>query len=274
MTAPRRSLPPIATAWHFPAAAAAFIFVAAFGCAHSSGRTTTVAEGAAASPSPESIVSAPDRLEEDRKLDAGRKPATFLRFLEVGPGMRVAELFASGGYTTELLARAVGPTGVVYGQNTKLILEKFAEKPWSARLARPVNKNVVRLDRELDDPLGPDARNLDLVVSNIIYHDTVWMKVDRAKMNGAVKDALKSGGRYVVCDSSAKAGSGIESTETLHRIDEQVVRTEVTAAGFTLVKEGDFLRNPADQRDWSSSPRVAGERRGTSDRFCLAFKKP
>jgi predicted methyltransferase len=223
---------------------------------------------------PQAIVAAPDRTEADRKLDAGRKPVEFLRFLAVTPGMKVAELFAGGGYTTELLARAVGPSGVVYGQNTPFVLQRFAEKPWSERLKRPVNARVVRVDRELDDPLPPEARDLDLVVSNIIYHDTVWQGVDRAKMNAAIHAALKPGGRYVICDSSAKEGSGAAAAKTLHRIDEALVRSEVTAAGFQLVATADFLRNPQDTRDWNSSPMAAGERRGTSDRFCLAFRKP
>lgn len=232
------------------------------------------ASAATAAPSPEEIVKAPDRTEADRKLDGGRKPAELLRFLKVRPGMRVAELFAGGGYTTELLVRAVGPDGVVYGHNTKTVLERFAEKPWSERLARPVNRNVVRVVREMEDPLPPEARPLDLVVSNITYHDSVWLNVDRAKMNGAVFTALRSGGRYVVCDSSAKKGSGVEAAKTLHRIDEALVRKEVGAAGFRLVEEGNFLRNPADPRDWNSSPGAAGDKRGTSDRFCLAFAKP
>ena len=96
-----------------------------------------------------------DRTEADRKLDAGRKPVNYLRFLRLESGMKVAELFAGGGYTTELLARAVGPTGVVYGQNSQWVLEKFADKPWSERLARPMNRNVVRVDRELGDPFPP-----------------------------------------------------------------------------------------------------------------------
>jgi predicted methyltransferase len=242
-------------------------------CSHASPPAPPPAAPAAA-PTPEAIVSDPDRTEADRKLDAGRKPAEMLRFLKVQPGMKVAELFAGGGYTTELLARAVGPTGTVYGQNTKPILERFAEKPWSARLARPINKNVVRLDRDLEDPFPAEVRDLDLVVSNIIYHDTVWIGADRQKMNAAVFAALKSGGRYVVCDSSAKPGTGVEAAKTLHRIDETVVRNEVPAAGFKLVEEGNFLRNPADPRDWNSSPGAAGEKRGTSDRFCLAFQKP
>ena len=223
---------------------------------------------------PETIVAMPDRTEADLKLDAGRKPAELLAFLDISPGMKVAELFAGGGYTTELLARAVGPNGVVYGQNTRFVLQRFAEKPWSQRLTRPVNRNVVRVDRELDDPLPPEAKDLDLVVSNIIYHDTVWQKVDRPKMNAAVFAALKHGGRYVVCDSSAQPGSGTTAAESLHRIDELVVRQEVPAVGFKLVEQGSFLRNPEDKRDWNSSPMAAGAKRGTSDRFCLAFAKP
>jgi predicted methyltransferase len=163
---------------------------------------------------------------------------------------------------------------VVYGQNPKFILERFAEKPWSERLARPVNAKVVRLDRELDDPFPPEVKDLDAVVSNIIYHDTVWLKADRAKMNAAVFQALKPGGVYVVIDSSAKPGTGVSDVNTLHRIDEQVVREEVLAAGFQLAAESDVWRNPQDARDWNSSPGSAGERRGTSDRFALKFVKP
>jgi predicted methyltransferase len=93
-------------------------------------------------------------------------------------------------------------------------------------------------------------------------------------MNTGVFTALKMGGAYVVCDSSAKAGTGVADVKTLHRIDEQVVRDEVLKAGFKLQKEGSFLRNTEDTRDWSASPGAAGEKRGTGDRFCFRFVKP
>src|SRR5712675_1251267 len=76
----------------------------------------------------QAIVDAPDRSDADRALDGGRHPAEMLAFFGIAPGMKVAELGAGGGYTAELLARAVGPTGVVYGQNNKFVLERFAEK--------------------------------------------------------------------------------------------------------------------------------------------------
>lgn len=220
------------------------------------------------------LVAAPDRTEADRALDAGRRPEEMLAFLGVRPGMRVAELGAGGGYTTELLARAVGPKGAVFAQNPPAFVNGFLKTSWPARLARPVNANVVRVDRDFAAPLPEEARDLDLVVVNALYHDVVAMGVDRDAMNRAVLAALKPGGRYVVIDSSAKEGTGTADVKTLHRIDEAVVREEVTRAGFLLDAEGSFLRNPDDARDWSASPGAAGARRGTGDRFALRFVKP
>jgi predicted methyltransferase len=235
------------------------------------------AAAAAAAKIPEAIraaVEAPDRSAADRALDAGRKPAETLAWFGIRPGMRVAELGAGLGYTTELLARVVGPKGVVYAQNNRFILDRFAEAPWSARLQKPVMNNVVRVDREFDDPLPPEAHDLDAVVMILFYHDTVWMGADRAKMNAAVFKALRKGGTFAIVDHSAKQGAGTNETQTLHRIEESSLRREVEAAGFRLKAESDILRNPSDTRDWNDSPMAAGDKRGTSDRFVLAFVKP
>jgi predicted methyltransferase len=224
-------------------------------------------------PAVQALVDATDRSEEDKKLDAGRHAGELLAFLGLKPGDRVAELGAGGGYTTELLARAVGPKGRVWGENNAFIM-KFAEKTWGERLKKPAMKNVVRADREFDAPLPPEAKNLDAVVIVLLYHDTVWMGVDRDKMNKAVFDSLRHGGQYVVVDHSAPEGSGATEVKTTHRIDELYVLRDVERAGFHHVATGDFLRNPADTRDWNDSPREAGDRRGTSDRFVLRFIKP
>jgi len=229
---------------------------------------------ASATASISSAVSADDRSADDRALDGGRHPAEMLAFFGIAPGMRVAELAAGGGYTAELLARTVGPTGRVYGHNSPLILERFAAAPWSTRLSRPVMSNVVRVDRDFDDPLPPEAKDLDAVLLILFYHDTVWMGTDRARMNRAVFAALKPGGVFGVVDHSGRIGTGTSEVQTLHRIEESVVRQEIEAAGFQLAGEADFLRNASDTRDWNDSPRAAAERRGTSDRFVLKFIKP
>jgi predicted methyltransferase len=135
-------------------------------------------------------------------------------------------------------------------------------------------KNTVMVEQPTETPFPADAKNLDAVICILNYHDYVWQKVDRAKMNKAVFAVLKPGGTYDIVDHSAAKGSGIKDVETLHRIDEDVVKKEILAAGFKLDAESDVLRNPDDPRDWNDSPRAAAEKRGTSDRFVLRFIKP
>lgn len=256
----------------------AFLAFALVACGSSTPKpVASTAPAPSTGTTPKAIADAladPDRDPEDRALDAGRKPGELLAFFDIKPGAHVAELAAGRGYTAELLARVVGPTGAVFAENPKTILERFAQEPWTKRLQKPVMKNVVRVDRELDDPLPPEAKNLDAVLCILFYHDTVWLGADRARMNKAVFDALKSGGLYGIVDHAGRDGTGVTEASTLHRIEEKVVRDEVLAAGFRLQKEGTFLRNPSDPRDWNPSPSKAGEKRGTSDRFVLAFVKP
>src|SRR4051794_7585042 len=63
------------------------------------------------------IVAGPDRSEADRTNDLRRKPEQMLGFVGIRPGIVALDLSAAGGYTTELLARAIGPSGTVYGQS-------------------------------------------------------------------------------------------------------------------------------------------------------------
>jgi len=104
-----------------------------------------------------------------------------------------------------------------------------------------------------------------------MYHDTYWFKVNRPKMNRAVFKALRRGGAYVVVDHSAAAGRGSKDVESLHRVEESLVRKEVLAAEFKATAASDFLRKPADQGDWTVFDKT---RRRTSDRFAIKFVKP
>jgi predicted methyltransferase len=220
------------------------------------------------------VAHASERSVEDRALDADRRPVELLAFLGITRGWRVADLGAGNGYTTELLQRAVGKDGVVYGQNSKAWLGEYPEADWNARLAKPVMKGVIRIDGECDAPLPADAASLDAVTMVLFYHDTVRLSVDRGAMNNAIFAALKPGGVYLIVDHSARPGDGAKVTHAYHRIEESVVRAEVRAAGFKLDGEADFLRNPADTRDWDVSPSASRAQRGSSDRFVLRFRKP
>ena len=88
-------------------------------------------------------------------------------------------------------------------------------------------------------------------------------------MNRALFAALKRGGHYVIADHSGRPGTGISESKSLHRVEEALVRKEVEAAGFKLVGQGDFLRNPNDPRDKSVFKPAQ-----PNDEFVLKFIKP
>jgi predicted methyltransferase len=247
----------------------------------------------------ETIVAAPDRSDADRNNDLRRKPVDMLAFIGVRPGMTVLDISAGGGYTTELLARVIGPTGLVWAQSrprnpaAPAAVPMQSESGGAAPAAVPASPSRstadVLADRSarmknagvaaapiayaalpFENPVPPEAiGKLDLVTLMFNYHDLGWMGVDRASMNRAIFNGLKPGGFYVIADHSGRPGTGISESGSLHRIDEAFLRSEVEAAGFRLVSEGNFLRNPKDPRD-QNAPNPPQPK----DEFVLKFVKP
>lgn len=223
----------------------------------------------ATAPDYAAVVAAPDRLASDRDIDKRRHPAQLLAYAGVRSGMKVLDVNSGAGYTTELLSRVVGPTGVVYAQDSQATVDRVKDR-YEKRLQNAPMKNMVRVVRDYEDPVPPGVRDLDLVTLFFFYHDIANMSdVDRVQMNRRLFEALKPGGVLVVADHSAQAGQGTSVTNTLHRIDEAVVRREVEAAGFQLVGEGGFLRHSEDPRDG----RVF-QSKVAVDEFVLKFRKP
>ncbi len=252
------------------------------------------------------ILSSPDRTTADRTNDLRRKPEQMLGFIGIRPGIVALDLSAAGGYTTELLARSIGPTGKVYGQsrprdpnqaptsssvpegNTRPNLAPVAAlgAPPAAPRPSPVAladrdarlheagipaAPIVALSRPFEDPVPSDlaSEQIDLATLMFNYHDLGHLGVDRAAMNRAVFRALKPGGLYVIADHAGRPGTGISESGTLHRIEEAFLRQEVEAAGFRLVEEGKFLRNPNDPRD-KNTPDPPQPK----DEFVLKFVRP
>ncbi|MDB5641145.1 MAG: methyltransferase [Hyphomicrobiales bacterium] len=209
------------------------------------------------------VLASPDRSEADKTNDAKRKALELLTFAGPKTGWRVLDMGAGAGYSTELMVRAVGPTGKVWGQNDK------ASERFAARLKSPAMADVQPVIAPFDTPAPVGVRELDLVTFFFAYHDTTFMDVDRAKMNKAIFDALKPGGFLVIADHSAKPGEGVSVGKTTHRIEESALVAEVTAAGFKHVATGDFLRNPDDPR--TESVHRSGIR---NDEFVVRFQKP
>jgi predicted methyltransferase len=207
------------------------------------------------------LVASPIRTDRDRTMDERRHPVELLQFAQVRPGMQVLDIAAGGGYTSQLLALGVGPTGKLWAQTPQpnaTLKERIAANPQTG---------IVVAARPFEDPVPPEAAPLDVVTLILNYHDISYLPVDRDAMNRKIFAALKPGGRYVVIDHSALPGAGISAGKTLHRIEQAFVVTEVQRVGFVLDGEGAFMRNAADTRDKSSNE-------PGSDKFVLRFVKP
>jgi predicted methyltransferase len=247
------------------------------------------------------IVASPDRTAADRTNDERRHPVDLMTFVGARPGMTVLDVSTGGGYTTELLARAAGPSGAVWAQarprvpdapgpaaaegaagipaelrpvvpaRSRTASDAIAERTQHLQQAHIAAAPIVFVQRPFEDPVPAEVADggLDLATLMFNYHDLGWMGVDRAAMNRAVFRALKPGGLYVVADHAGRAGTGMTESGTLHRVEETLVRAEIEAAGFRLAQEGQFLRNPADPRD-QNTPSPAQPK----DEFVLKFVKP
>jgi predicted methyltransferase len=224
----------------------------------------------------EKAVSDSARPATDTARDAARKPAEMLVFAGVKPGQAVVDLLPGGGYFTRVFAKAVGPKGRVYayfGNQYDERLKSQGKDPDNqfADLKRTY-PNLGVLHGPLADFATPEP--VDLVWTSLNYHDLHnkgYGGMDLVTFNKAIFKSLKPGGIYVVIDHRAAKGAGPAVTSSLHRMDEDIAKQEVEAAGFKLVAEGHALDNPSDDR--SKKVFEAGEHDHT-DQFMLKFQKP
>jgi predicted methyltransferase len=228
----------------------------------------------AAPPSPAIAAAVADttRPAADRDRDADRKPAEMLAFAGVKPGMVVVDMLPGGGYFTRLFSDVVGPTGKVIAYVPDEMLAKYP-KSINGATAVAAEPNHTNVQVEHNPLLAPGPDNVaDVVWTSQNYHDLHNIAgADLVALNKLIYRSLRPGGVYVVLDHSAVAGSGATATDTLHRIDEAVVRKEVEAAGFKFDGESKILANPADPRTAAVfDPSI----RGHTDQFLLRFHKP
>ena len=75
----------------------------------------------------------------------------------------------------------------------------------------------------------------------------------------------------MIIDHAGRPGTGYSENNTLHRVEESVVKEQLTKAGFVLDGESEVLRNPADPKTANVfDPSI----RGKTDQFMLRFRKP
>lgn len=211
------------------------------------------------------------RPETDKARDADRKPAEMLAFAKVKPDQTVIDYLPGKGYFTRLFSDAVGAKGAVYAVTPQVFLDTHKGATPPSITAEPGRGNVhdaIATGDSLNAPM-----KADLVWTSQNYHDVhIWAgAAGTAQLNKAAFDALKPGGLYVVLDHAGPKGLDDAGMKTLHRIDEDLVKKEVLAAGFVLDGESGALRNPADPHSVAVfDPSI----RGKTDQFILRFRKP
>ncbi|MFW2404404.1 MAG: class I SAM-dependent methyltransferase [Gammaproteobacteria bacterium] len=218
----------------------------------------------------------PQRRPADRTEDDRRKAAAVLEFFGIQPRMVVLDLYSGGGYYSELLSYLVGPEGRVVAHNNTPYLS-FAGTEAAERYRAGRLPNVEQLIAE-NNELELAVQRFDAVVMIKAYHDVYfvddevgWARIDRAEFLREVFDAMKPGAVLGIVDHAAAAGAPPESGGTLHRIDPEVIKSDLQAAGFILEAQSDILRNPQD--DYST--RVFDESvRDRTDRVVMRFRKP
>jgi len=207
----------------------------------------------------ERAMANPDRPAEDKARDASRKAPQVLDFMGVEPGMTVLDINAAGGWYTEVLSYAVGPSGRVYMQNRPGGNNAEAANAKAARLS-----NIVQVGAVSDVPAG----SVDFAITALNFHD--FHNRDPNVALGIMAQtmaALKPGGVLGIIDHEGSPGA---DNASLHRIAFDELVRAVTGAGFALVGVSEVLNNPEDDH---SLPPFDGSLERTTDRIVLKLVK-
>jgi predicted methyltransferase len=213
-------------------------------------------------------VQSPDRTKAMSDRDADRKPAELLALSGVKPGDKVVEFAAFGQYFTTMLSSIVGDKGMVY-----MFDLPYTEARSGVASRDFVSKHPNSKYEVVDYNTMTLPENVDVVFNVLYYHDLPIQNpaIDTTQLNAKIFKSLKPGGIFFIVDHNAKPGSGTTFTKDLHRIDPEVIKKEVKAAGFELVEDSKLLANPADDHSWMV---FAPGKRGTTDQAVLKFRKP
>ena len=161
-----------------------------------------------------------DRPERDQE----ERPDLVLQALQLRPGDLVADVGCGTGYFTWRLAQAVGPRGVVYGEEIQPeMLDLLAGNMRAHRVT-----NVVGVLGSVSDPKLPQPVDLVLLVD--VYHEFS----EPAEMMAAVCRSLKPGGRVVFVEYRGEDPS--VPIKPLHKMTEAQVKKEMTAQPLDYVE--------------------------------------
>jgi len=173
-----------------------------------------------------------DLLERPNREDVQKSPE-IMKALSFKPGERVADIGAGTGYFTFQVARAVGPTGLVWAIDIAPEMLEYLDLRIKAQKAINIKLRKVTSDNPQLDPGSVDT---------ILMVDTIHYVKDRTAYARKLRPGLAPGGRVVIIDYIPKPVSerpwGPPPEQQFPR--EQLDR-EMAAAGFKVLKAYGFL---------------------------------
>lgn len=239
--------------------------------------TAAAQEGAAKSGADyDAAVAAPGRTEADVKLDESRMPAEILAFMGLKSGDAVLDIFAGGGYYSEIMGAAVGADGSVVAVNPPQFVSSDAAKAkWAGISER--QPGVSLQPSQLGD-YSPEPNSFDFAMMHLIYHDLYWesekfkvARMDPAAFLTRLYAGMKPDGIVAVIDHVGNAGDTRAVVEKTHRIDPATAKADFEKAGFVLEAQSDMFANPGDDLEKNVfDPSV----RGKTNRFVMKFRQP
>jgi predicted methyltransferase len=214
----------------------------------------------------ETALLSPGRPIEDKQRDAARKPIQTVQFLGIETGDTVIDVIAAGGWFTEVLSAAVGPSGKVLAQNPQFFVSQpnftATEKVRHDRLG-----NVQPVHGEL--AAAGIVAQADAAVTALNLHDVYNGQGGEAGAVAFAKgvyDALKPGAVFGVIDHVGIEG---QNNAQFHRMQMAQARDVLTKAGFRIEAESDILENPGDDHT-----KPVSQMAGRTDQFLIRARKP
>lgn len=238
------------------------------------------------------------RPQTDRDRDLNRRPAEVIAFAGIKPGDKIADFMPGSGYFTRIFCAIAGDQGHVYAVTVpRTIPRQTTNQTATVPTFEPCtnvspvtlatrNRHAPELHSDSGDPgwvyeyyeQRPAAENLilpelvDVIWTSENYHDLhnpAFSSPDMMLVAKSFFAALKPGGILIIQDHAADAKSGARDTQTLHRIDPELVKREVMSAGFKFVGKSKLLRNREDNHTTK-----AHDMHDKTDRFILKFRRP